>query len=136
MTSSKQRSVIAWINPSYIWVVISHPQYIECLNLIKARWTYSHCDGNWKGTLFSWLYIFYAHLAFEIWALCMLLITYGHLYHLYYTPCFNRWVLFGSLVPTMCNQTSCSQVHELLQSHCGDKGTLLPVNSWPDSSVD
>ena len=25
-----------------------------------------------------------------------------------------------SLVPAMCNRTSCAQVHELPQSHCGD----------------
>ena len=35
--------------------------------------------------------------------------------------------LFGSLVPTICNRTSCAQVHELPQSHCGDnrEGTLF-----------
>ena len=25
-----------------------------------------------------------------------------------------------SLVPAMCNRTSCAQVHELPQTHCGD----------------
>ena len=32
-----------------------------------------------------------------------------------------------SLVPAMCNRTSCAQVHELPQSHCGDnrEGTLF-----------
>ena len=37
------------------------------------------------------------------------------------------FALFGSLVPTMCNRTSCAQVHELPQSHCGDnrEGTLF-----------
>ena len=32
-----------------------------------------------------------------------------------------------SLVPAMCNHTSCAQVHELRQSHCGDnrEGTLF-----------
>ena len=36
-------------------------------------------------------------------------------------------VLFGSLVPAMWNRTSCAQVHELPQSHCGDnrEGTLF-----------
>ena len=35
--------------------------------------------------------------------------------------------LFGSLVTAMCNHTSCAQVHELPQSHCGDNrdGTLF-----------
>ena len=39
-------------------------------------------------------------------------------------------VLFGSWVPTMCNRTSCAQVHELLQSHRGDNwggGTLCEI---------
>ena len=33
----------------------------------------------------------------------------------------------SSLVPTMCNRTSCAQVHELSQRHCGDnrEGTLF-----------
>ena len=33
----------------------------------------------------------------------------------------------GSLVPAMCNRTSCAQVHELPQSDCGDnrEGTLF-----------
>ena len=54
---------------------------------------------------------------FEIWALCVSWITYDHLY---YTPCLACWALLGSLVPAMCNRTSCAQVLELLQSHCGD----------------
>ena len=35
--------------------------------------------------------------------------------------------LFGSLVPAMCNRTSCAQVHELPKSHCSDNrgGTLF-----------
>ena len=47
----------------------------------------------------------------------------------YYAPCFACCALFGSLVPAMCNCMSCVQVHELLQSHCGDnqEGTLF---SW------
>ena len=62
----------------------------------------------------------------EIWALCVLWITYDHLY---YAPCLACWALFGSLVPAMSNRTSCAQVHELPQSHCGDnrEGTLF---SW------
>ena len=38
-------------------------------------------------------------------------------------------IIFGSLVPAMCNSTSCAQVHELPQSYCGDnwEGTLF---SW------
>ena len=44
-------------------------------------------------------------------------ITYDHLY---YAFCLACRALFGSLVPAMCNRTSCAQVHELPQSHCGD----------------
>ena len=38
-----------------------------------------------------------------------------------------RLHIAGSLVPPMCNRTSCAQVHELPQSHCGDnrEGTLF-----------
>ena len=62
----------------------------------------------------------------EIWAICVSLITYGHLY---YAPCLACWALFGSLVPAMCNWTSCAQVHVLPRSHCSDnqEGTLF---SW------
>ena len=62
----------------------------------------------------------------EIWALCVLWITYDHFY---YAPCLVCWALFGSLVPAMCNHTSCAQVHELPRGHCGDnwEGTLF---SW------
>ena len=51
----------------------------------------------------------------EIWALCVSWITYDHFY---YTPCLACWALFDSSVPAMCNRTSCTQVDELLQSHC------------------
>ena len=62
----------------------------------------------------------------EIRALCVSWITYDHFY---YAPWLACWALFGSLVPAMCNRTSCAQVHELPQSHCGDnrEGTLF---SW------
>ena len=56
----------------------------------------------------------------------LLWITYDHLY---YAPCLACWALFGSLVPAMCNRTSCAQVRELPQSRSGDnwEGTLF---SW------
>ena len=54
---------------------------------------------------------------FEIWALCVSWITYNHLY---YVPCLTCCALFGSLVPGICNCTSCAQEHELPQSPCGD----------------
>ena len=52
-----------------------------------------------------------------------------HLYIYIYALCLACWALFGSLVPALCDRTSCAQVHELLQSHCGDnrEGTLF---SW------
>ena len=53
----------------------------------------------------------------KISALCVSWITYDHLYC---TPYLAYWALFGSLVPAICNRTSCAQVHELLQTHCGD----------------
>ena len=37
---------------------------------------------------------------------------------LYDAPCLLSPV--GSLVPAMCNRTSCGQVHELPQNRCGD----------------
>ena len=62
--------------------------------------------------------LLYSFCFCEILALCVSWITYDHLY---YTPYLVSWVLFGSLVPAVCNRTSCAQVHELLQSECGDK---------------
>ena len=62
----------------------------------------------------------------EMWALCVLWITYDHLD---YAPCSACWAVFASLVPAMCNCTWYAQVHELPQSFCGDnrEGTLF---SW------
>ena len=62
----------------------------------------------------------------EIWALCVLRITYDHLC---YAPFLACWALFGSLVPAMSNRTSCAQVYGLPQSHCADnqEGKLF---SW------
>ena len=69
-------------------------------------------------------YILHPSCFYEIWALCLSWITCDHLY---YAPCLVFWALFGSLVPAMCNRTSCAQVHKLPQSHCGDnqEGTLF-----------
>ena len=46
---------------------------------------------------------------------------------LYYAPCLACWELSGSLVPAMCNRTSCAQVDQLPQSHCIDnrEGTFF-----------
>ena len=64
--------------------------------------------------------------AFQIWAFCVSSITYDHLY---YTPCLACWALFGPLVPAMCNRTSCAQVHELPQNHCGDNWVAYCVHN-------
>ena len=71
-------------------------------------------------------YILRASCYFEILALCVSWIIYDQKY---YAPCFSCWALFGSLVPAMWNLTSCAQVNELTQSHCGDnrESTFL---SW------
>ena len=39
----------------------------------------------------------------------------------------HNTALFGSLVPAMCNRTSCAKVHELPQSHYGDIKEQLKV---------
>ena len=65
----------------------------------------------------------------EIWALCVSWITYDHLW---YTSCLACWALFGSLVPAICNRTSCAQVHELQlpQNHCGDnRGHIIYIHT-------
>ena len=71
------------------------------------------------------IYIMLILLLWDLSILCVV-ITYNYLY---FVPCLACWALFGSLVPAMCNQTSCAQLHELSQSHCGDEreGTLF---SW------
>ena len=45
---------------------------------------------------------------------------YAPIKHLYYALCLACWAFFGLLVQAMCNRTSCAQVHESPQSHCGD----------------
>ena len=63
----------------------------------------------------------YHHNGFVSW------ITYNHLY---YSPCLACWALFGSSVAaTICNRTSCAQVYELPQSHCGDNREVT-LFSW------
>ena len=62
----------------------------------------------------------------EIWAFCVSWITYDHLY---YALCFACWEFFGPLVPAMCNRTSCAQVHELPQSHCGNNRGAHCINT-------
>ena len=42
-------------------------------------------------------------------------------------PCLAYWALFGSLVPTTCNCTSCTHAHELAQNHCGDKWLIIVI---------
>ena len=71
------------------------------------------------------IYIILILLLWDLSILCVV-ITYDYLY---FVPCLACWALFGSLVPAMCNHTSCAQLHELSQSHCGDEweGTLF---SW------
>ena len=75
--------------------------------------------------VFMIVYLLRSSCFCEIWALCVSWISYDHLYYAPYIAC---WALFGSMVPAMCNRT-CAQVHELPQSHCGEKreGTLF---SW------
>ena len=53
-------------------------------------------------------------------------------FYAFLQTCFACWVFFGSLVPAICNCTSCAQVHELPQSHCGDnrEDTLFSLFSW------
>ena len=125
MTSSKQRSVIAWINPSYIWVVISHPQHTECLNLIKARWAFSHCGDNWKGTLFSWLYIFYAHLAFVrfehsvcCWSIMATYITYITLLALFVECSLVHWHQQCVTKHHVPKCMSCRKAIVVIRAHC------------------
>ena len=83
-------------------------------------------DGRNGHIVFMITYILRPSSFCEIWALCVSWITYDHLY---YTNCLACWALFGLLVPAVCDRTSCAQVHELPQSHCGDNrgGTLC---SW------
>ena len=47
--------------------------------------------------------------------------------HIYYAFCLAFWELFGSLVPAICNRTSCAQVYGLPQIRCGDnwEGTFF-----------
>ena len=76
------------------------------------------------------LLLFFSN-CFSLMLLLCCLYIYIYIYitydHLYYAPCLACWALFGSFLPAMCNRTSCAQVHDLPQSHCGDnrEGTLF-----------
>ena len=90
-----------------------------------------HCSDKHRRSrgvhcFLNYIYILRPSCFCENWALCVSWITYDHIY---YSPCFACWSLFGSLVPAVSNRTSCAHVHELPQSHCGDnwEGTLF---SW------
>ena len=65
------------------------------------------------------------HLSYfcEIWVLCVV----DHLWPLILRSLPSLLSTLFSLVPAMCNRTSCAQVHELPQTHCGgnQEGTLL-----------
>ena len=58
--------------------------------------------------VFITAYIIRLSFLCETWALCVSWMTYEHLYYAPYWSCRS---LVGSLVPTMCNRTSCVQVH-------------------------
>ena len=68
----------------------------------------------------------YITLILLLWSLSALCVV-NSLWPLILSPCLACWALFGSLVPAMCNCTSCAQVYELPQSHCGNnrEGTLF-----------
>ena len=68
------------------------------------------------------------HALLLLWDLNALCIV-DHLWLIILCSLLNLLSTFGSLVLAMCNRTSCAQVHELSQSHCGinRKGTLF---SW------
>ena len=85
-----------------------------------------HITGTNETYIFMITYISCSSCFCEIWAVFVSWVTYDHLY---YAACLSRWALFGSLLPAIFNRTSCAQVHELPQSHCGDsrEGTFF---SW------
>ena len=70
-------------------------------------------NGRWEGRQLCCSCVFWwgeGYSFSEIWVLCVSWITYDNLY---YAPSLACWALFGSLVPTLCNRTSCAQVPEL-----------------------
>ena len=94
----------------------------------------SHCGNNREGTLFSWLRI-HITLILLLWDLSTpcVVITNDHLYYEPYLAC---WALFGTLVPTICNHTSCAQVHGLChkaivliteRAHCFHDCTYISI---------
>ena len=78
----------------------------------------SHCSDNQESILFSWLHIYYTHLAslnFQNSMWCRF--NYDPLQIVRWLVC---WALFGWLVPAMCNHISLAQVDELPQRYCGE----------------
>ena len=61
---------------SCTWWLMSHTSCAQVNELPQ-----SHCGDNREGTFFSWLHIYFAHLAsVRFWALCVSWITYDHIY--------------------------------------------------------
>ena len=73
-----------------------------------------HCLTQGRHIVCLFEYIYVTLILRRIWALCVSWVTSDKFY---YHPCLNCWALFGSLVPAMCNRTSCAQLHELPWSH-------------------
>ena len=103
---------------SYMWCTISLIATLNtCFDQVNAWFEHAVCRGSLVAQR-----VFRSHRN----KMGVLWITYDQLH---YAPCFVCWALVGLLVRAMCNHTSCAQVHELPQSHCGDnrEGTLF---SW------
>ena len=75
---------------------------VQSLYIIHISVIYTWSHGH---VVFMIAYILRPSCIYKIWALCVLRIT---LDNLYCAPVLACWALFGSLVPAMCNRTSCA----------------------------
>ena len=120
------------------WVTSSQFHYSPCLTcwalfgscaqVHELPWGHWRIGNNREGTLsvffttyiyiyiyiYVYIYILRSSYFCANWLFCVSWVTSKQFY---YAPCFTCWVLFGLLVPLVCNRTSCAQLHELPWSH-------------------
>ena len=110
----KRSGNISWFDPSFSSNVKTN------IGKILLRLLDKHFPKDHK---YYKLFKYYNHL--------VSCITYDQFYD---TPFLACLALFGSLVPIMCNRTTCTQMHQLPRSHCGGhpEGTLF-INVYNDT---
>ena len=109
---------ISWFIYKKIYICIYIYIYIYAIYMYIYICNHQSCCGdNWEGTFFSWLHIYYAHLAyvrFKHYVCRESLMT-------SYVMLLTCWALLGSLVPAMW----CVTVHHVPNCRSCIKATVM-----------